>query len=159
MQVLDASSIIHAWDNYPINQFPGLWSWIGHQIEVRSLVIPRLALEEVSHKIPECQEWLIDKGIEQLEMTNAIIMDAMRIKVMLGITADTYHPKGVDENDLFIIASARAYDAELVSDESRQTQPVLPAKSKIPKVCAMSGVTVPCLNFLEYIKRSKMVFR
>ena len=36
MQVFDASSMIHAWDNYPEPQFPGLWSWLAFQLANRS---------------------------------------------------------------------------------------------------------------------------
>lgn len=31
MLAFDASSIIHGWDNYPIEQFPGLWAWMGDE--------------------------------------------------------------------------------------------------------------------------------
>lgn len=159
MLVLDASSIIHAWDNYPINQFPGLWSWIASQIEDGILVIPVVALDEVGFKIPECKTWLVDCEIQELEMTNASLLDAMRIKKLLNIVGDGYHSKGVDENDLFIIVTARAQGAELISNEGRQQNPVVAAKSKIPAVCAMNTVSVPCINFIEYIKRSEKVFQ
>jgi hypothetical protein len=160
MQVFDASSMIYAWDNYPILQFPPLWEWMATQIEKSSLVMPSVAFDEVANKSPECAKWLKDTGIAQLEMTNTILQDALRIKGLLGIDGDNYHPKGVGENDLFIIATARAHSTGLVSDEERQNAlPKKPAKMKIPAVCTMKEVDVPCINFLEFIKRSDKVFR
>jgi hypothetical protein len=50
MQVFDASSIIYAWDNYPIRQFPGLWEWMVKQIEDEKLAIPSIAFDEVEKK-------------------------------------------------------------------------------------------------------------
>ena len=161
MQVFDASSMIYAWDNYPIEQFPGLWEWLAIQIENPNLVIPSIAFEEVSHKAPECCAWLRDNDISRLEVTNAILQDAMRIKTLIGVVDDKYHSKGVDENDLLIIATTRAQQFELISEEARQ--PTLPqnepTKRKIPSVCAMGGVGVSCINFIEYIKQSQAVFR
>jgi PIN domain. len=121
MRVFDASSMIYAWDNYPIGQFPGLWDWMGDQIDSKELVMSSVAFDEVSHIAPECGEWLKDNDLERLKVNNAIIQDALRIKGLLGIVDDSYHSKGVGENDILIIATARQYRAELVSDEERQT--------------------------------------
>lgn len=160
MQVFDASSMIYAWDNYPVSQFPGLWEWMANQNETKQLVMPSVAFEEVQHKTPDCGEWLKDNDLEQLAISNAILQDAMRIKELLGIVDDNYHAKGVGENDILIIATARLYEAELVSDEERQpTLPQVPSKRKIPAVCVMPTVSVPCINFIDYIKRSGAVFR
>lgn len=160
MQVFDASSMIYAWDNYPERQFPGLWEWMANQIEEKKLVMPRVAFDEVAHKTPDCGQWLKDHNIDLLEISNAILQDAMRIKSLLGVVDDNYHPKGVGENDLLIIASARKHAADLVSDEERQpTPPQEPKKRKIPAVCAMNEVAVVCVNFIEYIKQSDVVFR
>ena len=160
MQVFDASSMIYAWDNYPVRQLPGLWKWMAVQIEEKKLVMPSVAFEEVENKTPDCGEWLKDNDLEQLEVSNAIMQDAMRIKVLLGIVDDNYHPKGVGENDIFIIATACAHRAELVSEEERQTMlPRVPSKRKIPAVCGMKEVALPCINFIEYIKRSDEIFR
>lgn len=160
MLVFDASSMIYAWDNYPAQQFPGLWEWVASQIAEKELVIPIVAFEEVASKAPDCAEWLENEGIEKLEIGGAILQDAMRIKGLLGIVGDNYHPKGVGENDLLIVATARAAGTELVTDEGRQTStPLEPSKRKIPAVCAMPGVAVQCINFIELIKRSNQVFR
>lgn len=161
MQVIDASSMIYAWDNYPVEQFPGLWEWMASQVEAGNLVIPSVAFDEVSHKVPECCDWLKDNGIEKIEVTNAILQDAMRVKALIGVVDDGYHSKGVDENDLLIITTARAKHCELISEEARQ--PTLSrnesTKRKIPAVCAMNGVDVTCINFIEYLKSSQAIFR
>lgn len=160
MRVFDASSMIYAWDNYPIGQFPGLWEWMASQIEVQELVMPSVAFEEVQNKTPDCGEWLKDNKLERLPITNAILQDAKRIKGLLGIVDDGYHPKGVGENDILIIATARFHEAELVSDEERQNNlPKVMSKCKIPAVCLMQPVSVSCINFIEYIKDSRAVFR
>lgn len=159
MQVFDASSMIYAWDNYPIRQFPGLWEWMATQIDEKRLVIPSVAFEEVVKKTPDCGKWLDITDIKQLEITNTIMQDAMRIKKLLGIKGDNYHPKGVGENDIFIIATASVHRAELVSNEGRQKTPDILAKKKIPVVCSMKEVDVLCINFLEFIKRSDEIFR
>lgn len=159
MRVFDASSMIYAWDNYPLKQFPGLWEWMADQIQQGEVAMPSVALDEVAHKAPECAEWLKACDLEVLEINNVILQDAMRIKNLLGIEGDKYHPKGVDENDLLIIATAAAHNTELVSDESKQKLPDLPAKRRIPAVCVMDEVDVTCINFIDYIKLSAAVFR
>lgn len=159
MRVFDASSMIYAWDNYPANQFPGLWEWLADQIADNTLVMPRVAFDEVEHKTPECAEWLRENGLRLLETGNSVMREAMRIKGLVGISGDNYHD-GVGENDLFIIATAKLHGGELVSDERRQ--PNLPKDSrrfKIPAVCAMAEVAVPCMNFIEFLKESNAVFR
>lgn len=160
MRVFDASSMIYAWDNYPIGQFPGLWEWMASQIEAKQVMMPRVAFDEVGHKSPDCSEWLKENNIEILPVSNAILLGTMQIKNSLGIVDDNYHAKGVDENDLLIIATASENHVELVSDEAKQ--PGVPqnlSKRKIPAVCAMASVNVSCINFIEYIKASGAVFR
>ncbi len=159
MQAFDASSMVYAWDNYPIRQFPGLWEWLAEQIATKILVMPDVALEEVSKEAPECGQWLEENDIKKIHVNNAIIQDAMRIKGLLGIVGDSYHPKGVGENDILIIATARAHGAKLISDEGKQNQlPDKMAKRKIPAVCDLDKVSVPCISFVEYIKRSDAIF-
>ena len=158
MQVLDASSALHAWDNYPLDQFPPLWAWLARRIAVGELAIPVVALEEVDHKYPECAAWLKAQRIRVLPMTEAMLMDALRIKNLLDIQGESYG-SGVGENDLFIVAAARAHEAELLTDEGRQ--PNLPQSRrnyKIPAVCALPEVQTVCLSFVEFLKRSQAVF-
>lgn len=161
MQVFDASSMIYAWDNYPIDQFPGLWDWIANEISTSKIVIPTVAFSEVSHKIPECCTWLSEHNIQRIAVSNEIIEIALQAKTLIGVKDDKYHTKGVDENDLIIIATAKSKNADLISEEAKQ--PTLssnePSKRKIPAVCALPDIAVTCLNFVEYLKRSGAIFR
>ena len=159
MPDFDASSMIYAWDNYPEKQFPGLWEWIEVQIQGKDICMSIVAFEEVRLKAPDCANWLTKRGIEQHDITNDIVQDANRIKNLLGIVGDDYHPKGVDENDLLIIATARANGVQLISEEHQPLEPNEPRKRKIPAVCRMSGVAHPCTNFIDYIKAVGAVFR
>ncbi len=69
MQVLDASSALYAWDNYPLEQFPPLWAWLARQIATGELTIPAVALDEVGHKSPDAAVWLKAQRISVLPMT------------------------------------------------------------------------------------------
>lgn len=159
MRVLDASSIIYAWDNYPPAIFPPLWAWIGQRMREGLLVIPAVAFDEVQHKTPDCAVWMLEQPVTRLPMTERILLDALRIKGLIGVVGDRYHPKGVGENDLLIISTARAYQGTLITDEERQLNtPREPTKVKIPAVCARVDVAVPCENFLEFIKQANRVF-
>lgn len=159
MQVFDASSIIYAWDNYPVQQFPGLWNWINERINDSAIMMPSIALGEVHDNSPDCWQWLRDADLQTHEISNAILQESLRIKGLIGIEGDRYGA-GVGENDILIIATALVLGKELVTDE--EWQPILPLnrhKYKIPAVCSLPDVHVPWIDFLEYIKRSEAVFR
>lgn len=151
MQAFDASSMLHAWDHYPEPQFPGLWEWMAGKIESGEFVMSKVAFEEVEKRSPDCAKWLKEKdhAIQRLPTTNETLHIAMRIKKRLGIENDQYSTRdGVGENDILIIASAKEHDHELVSNEGRQVQiPDVVKNCRIPAVCGMAEVEVPCLDF------------
>lgn len=154
MYSFDASSMIHAWDNYPPNNphFNSLWGWIAEQIEDREFSISKKALEEVSHKIPECGIWLNEQHIQVFELTPSALLTAQCIKTLLGIEEENY-TKGVGENDLYIIAIAKETNTILISEESRQKKlPPLKSNYKIPAVCVMNEVSVQCISFIKLLK-------
>lgn len=158
MRVFDASSIIAAWDNYPIDQFPKVWVWLQKLIEDGRLLLPEPALDEIGFNSQECSIWLKKCGIRPVPVTEEILTEAMRIKNRLGVVEDRYHAKGVDENDLLIIASAKVLGKHLVSDESQLTPPQNLSKRKIPSVCSLSDVNVPCGRMIHFIKSSSEIF-
>jgi len=154
MYSFDASSMIHAWDNYPPANphFDSLWEWIAEQINDEQFGISKKALEEVSHKIPECGKWLKNNNILTFPLTASALLTAQRIKKLLGIEEENY-TKGVGENDLFIVAIAKETQTTLISEESRQNKlPQLKSNYKIPAVCNMREVNVKCISFIELLK-------
>lgn len=160
MPLFDASSIIHAWDNYPPALFPPLWDWLSQEILNGNLAIPGVALDEVAKKTPECAAWLKDNDITVFPLTSDILAESLRIKHLLGIEEDQYNAKGVGENDIFIIATASVNGLMLISDEGRQfVKPVNRAKYKIPAVCELEDLGVTCINFLQLIRNSGAVFK
>lgn len=159
MRVFDASSIVYAWDNYPVDQFPRLWLWLGDEVNAGHILMCQVCFEEVEHVSPDCARWLSSQHMTPLEISNEIAAQALAIKGALGIQNDHYHPNGVDENDIIAIAAARILAAELVTDEARQ--PNLPLdlrRYKIPAVCGLPSVQVVSRNFLEFIKATNQVF-
>lgn len=158
MSVIDASSVVHAWDNYPIDNFPRFWDWIDNKLSRGDILIPGVALEEVGHVSPDCWNWLKEQGVGKVDVTASIARHAQQIKLVLGISNDEYS-SGVDENDIIVIATAKSLGKLLVSNEAKQ--PALPAnmkKYKIPAVCSVPVVGIDCVNIAEYIKSSKAIF-
>jgi len=154
MYSFDASSMIHAWDNYPPSNlhFNSLWDWVAEQISNKSFSISKKALEEVTHKIPECGKWLKEHQIQVFPLTPSALLTAQHIKTLLLIEEENY-TKGVGENDLFIIAIAKETNTTLISEEGKQNKlPQLKSNYRIPAVCAMSDVSVQCVSFVELLK-------
>ena len=160
MHMFDASSTIYGWENYPLAQFPRLWDWLGSQIGARLVTLSETANKEVWLKLAICGQWLKDQGLAAVVNTPATLLEASRIKPLLDIVGNGYHPAGVDENDLLIIASAKtAGGATLVSNENKQPNlPLDRRRYKIPAVCDYLNSPVRCESFLEYIKSSGQSF-
>jgi predicted nucleic acid-binding protein len=149
--------MIHAWDHYPyhIKQFQNFWEWMGEQIISKQVVISEVAFNELTKPSKECKDWLKEKAIQIIPTSNEIRVAASKIKLLLGIENDNYHSDGVGEKDIFIIATAQYHDLSLVSNEEKQSSlPTNIRKYKIPAVCKLAEVAVPCVDFREYINKA-----
>lgn len=159
MQIFDASSMIYAWDNYPLGQFPKVWNWIAKEISKNRFCISAIAFDEVNQKTSGCGKWLRESEIQRVAVTNEILQESLRIKDHLGIKNDQFHSSGVGENDILIISTAKIEGIDLICDERRQPiKPKLIAKYRMPAVCSLATVMVECHNFLEVLKMSDETF-
>ena len=158
MRAFDTSSIVHAWDNYPIQKFPKLWAWIAKQLDIGEIVFPSVVIDEVRFVSPDCLAWMQAVGFQQLPMTDVILLLALEIKEYLGIE----NPRGVGgvgENDIFIVCAASVNGYGLVSNEATQAIPPLNRqKYKMPVVCSLPNLNVKCMNFLQYLNASQGEF-
>ena len=152
MYILDASSIIHAWDTYPLFHFPPVWDWVEENIRAGEFSISSTALNEVKNSAPDCANWLTERSIFVCELDSNVLESAIRIQTALEIDEFRDYPKGVGENDLYIIATAKKLGFTLVSNESKQPKrPSSLQNYKIPAVCELPSVKVKCISFLDLI--------
>jgi hypothetical protein len=130
-----------------------LWAWFKMKVEEGEFVVSRRAYDETARKVsPEFIEWI--KEIEIIKDTIEDLNEAQRIKELLNIEEDDFHPKGVGENDIFIISISKRINAILDSNEDQYTRPDIKKKYKIPNVCRIPEVDIECINFAELLRRN-----
>lgn len=95
LRAIDASSMIHAWQNYPQQQFSKLWDWIAIAMQNKNLTTIEPIFAEISHYLDDCKQWLKKFSIHIETLNHAILQEANDIKEGLGIDGISYHPNGV----------------------------------------------------------------
>jgi predicted nucleic acid-binding protein len=156
LYLIDTSSLILLWHTYPIKNFPSVSSWFGELIEQGQVLICHTVLEECKKNAPELYNWLKGLKFNVYSLTQEVILVAKDIESKMGIAE--YSPKGVDENDLFIIATAKIVKRTLITNEAPQrdvSKINRLAKYKIPAVCQLPYVQVDCVNLIAMITKEK----
>lgn len=94
-----------------------------------------------------------------------VLAKGVEIKSIAKITGDIKdNPKGIDDNDLELIAVASLTNREVVTEERLQPNPdnpkigtpPKPINYKIPLVCRLNNIE--CKNFLKILKTSGKTF-
>ena len=123
------------------------------QINAGNFLIPEIVKGEAT----DVHSWLSGKSLPTVAMSVKIHDAAQFIKDGLGIEDDDYSPKGVNENDVFIIATAKVYGCAIVTEEGEQQQlPSIGENYKMPAVCHKNNIQVG--NFLAILTKSGKVF-
>lgn len=158
-KVIDASAIIRAWEYYPQRQFPGFWRWVAAALEARRWLMAKVNLDEVRHKVPELQKWLIEHDLQTIDVTNEIVARFLKIKQLLGIMDDRHAQGYVDEPDLILIATCACLGHICVNCEAEQldSKQIL-RNSKIPRVCRVDGINVPYTDLVQCVREADVVF-
>ena len=153
MYCVDTSSILHAWANYPEEQFPSVWRWMEKQIKAGNFLIPEIVKNEAT----DVRDWFVGKRLPTVAISDEIYKTAQSIEGGLGIQNGNYSPKGVNENDVIIIATAMVKGWAIVTEEGEQQQ--LPPKGKhykMPAACHKNNIQVG--NFLARLIESGEIF-
>ena len=146
---LDADVFIRSYrDIYPRNVFPGLYKQLEQKIPRSSVVLLNI-LEQITTPA---------RLIEWIKSTNIAIIDSKKNHVIneeFNRLNKKYQPntgpKGVDTDDLRLIAYAKVKNLTVVTYESYQVQkPVKMSNYKIPLVCETENVR--WLKPIEYFK-------
>ena len=159
---IDASAIIAAWnEHYPKDVFPSLWSQLAeHQTNI-ALIKPiydqvdpispadnNKTTNEKRIKYP-LRTWMINNQFAETPIDESIERKSLELEKEYQIKNKS---KGVDENDLKLIAYAKLNDKTVVTEEGRQQQePNEKYNYKIPLVC--DEQYVKCINLVEMLRR------
>ena len=157
--LIDTSSLIHAWDNYPIKQFKPFWLWMEKQFLEKDVATIPEVIGEIKTS-PEFLGWVKPK-IHQIEISQDMLSKQEQIEKQLEITNGNYSTQGgVNGVDILLIAAASNVNCSLIANEGKQETP--PAKKlnyKIPLVCrTIIRPKIPTYSFIGWLKYKDPTF-
>ncbi len=153
---LDTSAFIAAWvENYPKDVTPKLWSdYLPALVKAGRLITPKdvlLELEKKAGKDDGLCEWVKDHSAGVIELDATLLIEGKRITNAYRRLLE--HKPGRSGADPFVIALASVRNATVVTKEGFSGSM---KKPKIQDVCRAEEI--PCIGFLELIRKEKWVF-
>ncbi len=141
---LDASALIEAWGSvYPPAVFPTLWQQLKRHKDKLTIIEP--ILDEIKPGHGGLREWLDSNGFTIAYDTES---ESLRLEKDYKIDSTT---KGVNKNDIMLIAHAKVQNKTVVTSENYQTtKPSHKCNYKIPLVCKTEGVA--CITFIKMLE-------
>lgn len=144
---LDANVFITCWnETYPINIFPSLWEQIAqHQSDI---ILIKPIYDQIIVKEDPLTKWLKENRFFSTSIDDETESLSLEWEGKYQIREES---KGVDEEDIKLIAYAKRESRIVVTLEKKQDKDPSRKKYnyKIPPVC--SEEKVPCINFVEMI--------
>lgn len=118
--LIDASSAIHAWTNYPIDKFSEVWKWIKKEIHDQNIQSINEIIGETEKKDDGLHRWLLENNIYCIPASNAILQFALRINQFFEINDGDSVSSGVGKNDVLLISAAKLSRLEIITNEAVQ---------------------------------------
>ncbi len=145
---LDASALIQAWASvYPPAVFPALWQQLKRPKDKLTIIKP--ILDEIKPGHGGLREWPDSNGFSATSIAHDTESESLRLRTDYEIASTT---KGVNKNDIMLIAHANIQNKTVVTPENYQTtRPSNKCNYKIPLVCETEGVT--CIRFIEMLEK------
>ena len=159
---VDANSFITSWNTaYPVKVFPSLWAQIAqHQNDIILIkpvfdeIDPVSSADQKLHRDKKREKYPLHVWMEDNSFTPTAITDDTKI-ISLKLEQEyeiNNNPKGVDQNDIALIAYAKYENKTVVTLEAKQPQkPEKKCNYKIPLVC--DEQKVECISFIEMLER------
>lgn len=143
--------------------FPYLWRWLAAEVASGRAVLAEVVVEELRANSQGCHAWLGEelaglpkaRKVQFPKVSDAARARARQLAAILEQgkrRGRRLGQKGVNWNDLYIIALAEAQMTPLVTNEADQTDPkTLKINYKIPAVCRNFAAGVRCQTLIEYL--------
>lgn len=160
-RVYDSSSLIDIWEYYlpSTGLFPEFWKWLLDSLRSGEAVVPVAAFEELEAGAEDFAKFLLAKGVEPVKEDSRVKDASKAIQNALGTGPKGFPHPGVGEADIIIMATAKALQAALVSEELQDTPPKRIARYKMPSVCGMEEVGVECTNIKGFLAAYAAILR
>lgn len=150
--VLDSSCLIKLHRDQPIDIYPSVWERLSELLASGDAVIPREADREMQVKDDELRRWLHARQVSVVESTEDELAVVMQIAAR--------HPGWVrgkkNAADPFLIATASARGAVVVTDERGTGRATEDRNLRIPTVAAEFGVK--CITYTELVRQCGWTF-
>ena len=149
----DANIFIECWNrNYPFDIFPSLWEKVAplqnNIILIKPIYDQIVPKEKRDRERDPLSIWLGENHFIKTPIDNETKKLSLELEARYQITDQS---KGVDQEDLALIAYAKIKNKIVVTLEGQQKQKPKKKKNyKIPLVCNEEGVS--CVNFIEMIE-------
>lgn len=145
----DSSALIKLKDEYPEDIFHNLWANIKLQLESGLFVLSYLVFIELRNGFDNYSDFFHEYPSSIIEITDKIQQIAAEI---INTHTSWIAPNSTKNSaDPFVIATAQNLNAIVVTEESFNLN-----RLKIPKIC--DELNIPCINLLEYFRRSNYSF-
>lgn len=149
---LDTSALLDGWTRYyPPDVFPGIWRRIDDLVDDSRLIAPEEVRVELARKDDDVYAWAGERDDLFVPVDEPIQIELVGILESFPRLVNTQRNRSMA--DPWVVALARVRKTTVLTGEVRSGKLERP---RIPDVC--DQLDIPCLNFLELLRREEWTF-